>query len=96
MTKLSRAEVEYIAELAKLTLSEAEKTTFQEQLSSILEYAELLQQVDTEGIPPSASALPLNNVMRPDLVRPSLPTAEALANAPAPDDGYFKVRPVLD
>ncbi|HMR68010.1 MAG TPA: Asp-tRNA(Asn)/Glu-tRNA(Gln) amidotransferase subunit GatC [Anaerolineae bacterium] len=96
MTKLSRAEVEYIAELAKLTLSEAEKTTFQEQLSSILEYAELLQQVDTEGIPPSASALPLNNVMRPDLVRPSLPTTEALANAPAADDGYFKVRPVLD
>lgn len=96
MAKLSREEVEYIAELAKLTLSETEKTTFQEQLSSILAYAELLQQVDTSGIPPSASALPLNNVMRPDLVRPSLPTAEALANGPATDDGYFKVHAVLD
>ncbi|GIK36342.1 MAG: aspartyl/glutamyl-tRNA(Asn/Gln) amidotransferase subunit C [Chloroflexota bacterium] len=96
MAKLSLAEVETIAELAKLTLTEAEKVTFQEQLSAILDYAEMLQQVDTRGIPPTASALPLNNVMRPDEVGLSLSNEEALFNAPEAEEGYFKVRAVLE
>ncbi|HRV90684.1 MAG TPA: Asp-tRNA(Asn)/Glu-tRNA(Gln) amidotransferase subunit GatC [Anaerolineae bacterium] len=96
MAKLNREEVERIAELAKLTLSDAEKDMFQEQLSNILEYAEMLQQVDTTGIPPTTSALPLNNVMRPDELALSLPNDEALSNAPDAEDGSFKVRAVLD
>ncbi|MBE7468261.1 MAG: Asp-tRNA(Asn)/Glu-tRNA(Gln) amidotransferase GatCAB subunit C [Anaerolineae bacterium] len=96
MAKLSLAEVETIAELAKLPLTEAEKATFQEQLSAILAYAEMLQQVDTTNIPPTASALPLNNVMRADEVSLSLSNEEALFNAPAAEDGYFKVQAVLD
>ena len=96
MAKLNREEVERIAELAKLTLSDAEKDMFQEQLSNILEYAEMLQQVDTTGIPPTTSALPLNNVMRPDELSLSLPNDEALSNAPDAEDGSFKVRAVLD
>ena len=96
MAKLNREEVERIAELAKLTLSDAEKDMFQEQLSNILEYAEMLQQVDTTGIPPTTSALPLNNVMRPDELALSLPNDEALFNAPDAEDGSFKVRAVLD
>ena len=74
MAKLNLEEVQIIAELAKLTLSQVEKLMFQEQLSAILDYAEMLQQVDTTGIPPTASAIPLKNVMRPDQVNLSLPT----------------------
>ncbi|RME50165.1 MAG: Asp-tRNA(Asn)/Glu-tRNA(Gln) amidotransferase subunit GatC, partial [Caldilineae bacterium] len=82
MSKLTRAEVEHIARLARLALTEAEIAQFQEQLSAILEYAETLQQLDTEGVPPTTSALPLHTVMRPDEPRPGLSTEDALANAP--------------
>ena len=93
---ISKAEVEAIAELAKLTLSEAEKTMFQEQLTDILGYAEMIQQVDTTGVPPSASPLPLNNVMRSDIATGSLSPEEALYNAPDAEDDQFRVRAVLD
>jgi aspartyl-tRNA(Asn)/glutamyl-tRNA(Gln) amidotransferase subunit C len=96
MAKLTLAEVETIAELAKLTLTEAEKVTFQEQLSAILDYAEMLQQVNTSGIPSTASALPLNNVMRADEVTLSLSNEEALFNAPEAEAGSFKVKAVLE
>ncbi|HEX9926378.1 MAG TPA: Asp-tRNA(Asn)/Glu-tRNA(Gln) amidotransferase subunit GatC [Anaerolineae bacterium] len=96
MAKLSHEQVETIAELAKLTLTEEEKAIFQEQLSAILDYAEMLQQVDTTGIPPTTSAIPLNNVMRPDERRLHLPNEEALFNAPEAEDGQFKVQAVLD
>jgi aspartyl-tRNA(Asn)/glutamyl-tRNA(Gln) amidotransferase subunit C len=59
---ISLTEVETIAELAKLTLTEEEKVMFQEQLSAILDYADMLNQLDTEGIPPTTRALPLNTV----------------------------------
>ncbi|MBN1219712.1 MAG: Asp-tRNA(Asn)/Glu-tRNA(Gln) amidotransferase subunit GatC [Anaerolineae bacterium] len=96
MAKLSLEEVETIAELAKLSLTEAEKRTFQEQLSAILEYAEMLQQVDTSDIPPTASAISLKNVMRSDETTLSLPNEAALFNAPEADAGSFRVRAVLD
>jgi aspartyl-tRNA(Asn)/glutamyl-tRNA(Gln) amidotransferase subunit C len=96
MAKLSLTEVETIAELAKLTLTSAEKAMFQEQLSAILDYAEMLQQVDTTGIPPTASAIPLYNVMRPDEIGLSLSTDEALANAPDAAESSFRVRAILE
>jgi aspartyl-tRNA(Asn)/glutamyl-tRNA(Gln) amidotransferase subunit C len=96
MAKLSLTEVETIAELAKLILSDTEKATFQGQLSEILNYAEMLQQLDTTNIPPTASALPLQNVMRPDEADPKLSPEEALRNAPEAQDGSFKVRAVLE
>lgn len=96
MAKLSLEEVETIAELAKLILTDEEKATFQEQLSAILDYAEMLQQIDTTDVPPTASALPLNNVMRPDEVTLSLSNEEALFNAPEAENGSFKVGAVLD
>ncbi len=96
MAKLSLQEVETIAELAKLTLTDEEKATFQEQLSAILEYAEIIQQVDTTHILPTASALPINNVMRLDEVMLSFPNEDALLNAPSATEGCFKVRAVLD
>jgi len=94
--KLSRAEVEHIAELAKLGLTEEEKEKFREQLSAILEYAEMLQQLDTEAIPPTATVLPLQNVMRPDEVAPSFPREDILANAPDAAEGCFRVRAILE
>ncbi len=94
--KLSREEVEHIAELAKVGLSEEEKTLFQVQLSAILEYAAMLQRVDTSAIPPTATVLPLRNVMRPDEPRPSLPREDVLANAPQAEDGCFRVKVILE
>jgi aspartyl-tRNA(Asn)/glutamyl-tRNA(Gln) amidotransferase subunit C len=92
---LTREEVEHIAELAKLGLSEEEKETFRQQLSAILDYAQMLQRLDTDAIPPTAQVIALQNVMRPDEVRPSFPREDILANAPAVQDGCFKVKAIL-
>jgi aspartyl-tRNA(Asn)/glutamyl-tRNA(Gln) amidotransferase subunit C len=94
--KLSLEEVEHIGELARLGLSDAEKEMFCDQLSAILDYAEMLNRLNTAGVPPTASALPLSNVMRRDEVRPSLPTEDALANAPDVEAAQFRVRAVLE
>ena len=93
---ISLQEVETIAELAKLTLTGAEKNMFQEQLSAILDYAEMLQRVDTTDIPPTTSALPLSNVMRLDEEALCLAHEEALFNAPEAEEGSFRVQAVLD
>jgi aspartyl-tRNA(Asn)/glutamyl-tRNA(Gln) amidotransferase subunit C len=94
--KLSLAQVEHVAQLAQLGLTSEEKELFREQLSSILEYAERLQALDTSEIPPTATVLPLQNVMREDQVQPSLPLEDVLANAPADEDGCFRVPVVLE
>jgi len=93
---LTRAQVEYIAELAKLALTDAETERYTEQLSAVLDYASQLQAVDTSDIPPTASVLPLTTVLREDVVRPSLSNAQAIANAPDATDGQFRVDAVLD
>lgn len=92
---LTLAEVEHIAELARLGLTPDEVLHFRDQLAAILEYAAVLQGVDTSTIPPTTTVLPLRNVMRPDVVEPSLATGDVLANAPATSEGYFKVRAIL-
>jgi aspartyl-tRNA(Asn)/glutamyl-tRNA(Gln) amidotransferase subunit C len=94
--KIDRETVEHIAELAKLQLTEDEITRYAEQLSAILEYAEILQQLDTDAIPPTASVLPVRNVLRPDMIQPSLPREQALANAADAAEGQFRVEAVLD
>jgi len=96
VSKLSLEEVEHIGELARLGLSDAEKETFRDQLSAILDYADVLSGLDTTGVPPTASALPLSNVMRQDEVMPSLSTGDALANAPDAESNQFRVRAVLE
>jgi aspartyl-tRNA(Asn)/glutamyl-tRNA(Gln) amidotransferase subunit C len=93
---LTSAEVEHIAELARLSLTEQEKNLFQDQLSAILDYAAVLQGIDTSAVPPTATVLPLRNIMRDDVVAPSLPTEDVLANAPAAEVGYFKVKAILE
>ena len=94
--RLSREDVLHIALLARLGLTEAELDKFREQLSHILESFELLQQVDTTGVPPTAQSIPLQNVMADDEVAPSLSAGEVLANAPRQEGGFFRVRAVLE
>jgi aspartyl-tRNA(Asn)/glutamyl-tRNA(Gln) amidotransferase subunit C len=94
--KLSRDEVSHIALLARLGLTEAELDKFKEQLSNILENFEILQQVDTSSVPPTAQSIPLQNIVRDDEVAASLPEDEILANAPKKDGSYFRVRAVLE
>ncbi|OGO20422.1 MAG: asparaginyl/glutamyl-tRNA amidotransferase subunit C [Chloroflexi bacterium RBG_16_50_11] len=94
--KLSREEVLRIARLARLGLSEEEINRLAEQLSNLLENFKVLQQVDTEGVPPTAQSVDLRNVMREDAVAPSLPPEDVLRNAPRQEDNCFKVRAVLE
>jgi len=94
--KLSREQVIDIAELAKLNLTEAEIERFTGQLSTVLDYASKLQALNTDDIPPTATVLPLENVMREDEVKPSLPRDKALANAFSPTEGQFRVDAVLE
>jgi aspartyl-tRNA(Asn)/glutamyl-tRNA(Gln) amidotransferase subunit C len=94
--KLSREEVLHIALLARLGLTEAEVDKFSQQLSNILESFEVLQQVDTSDIPPTAQSIALQNVLREDEVAPSLPPDDVLANAPQQEGDFFRVRAVLE
>lgn len=93
---ITREDVQHIAELAKLHLTEAEEARYQEQLSAILDYAARLNALDTAAISPTATVLPLRSVMRDDVARPSPSADEMLANAPARVDQAFEVRAVLD
>lgn len=94
---LTRQQVEHIAELAKLKLGADETERMTQQLSAILDYAARLQELATESIPPTASVVPLQNVMRDDVVAPSLARADALANAPDKDarNEFFRVKAIL-
>jgi aspartyl-tRNA(Asn)/glutamyl-tRNA(Gln) amidotransferase subunit C len=93
---ITRQDVQHIAELAKLNLSDAEEALYQEQLSAILDYAQRLNALDTEAIPPTATVLPLRSVMREDVARASLPVDEILANAPARSGDAFEVHVILE
>ena len=93
----SRDQVAAIAALANLELDPSEIEIFTRQLGDILAYADAVQQVDTTGVPPTASVVTRHASDRPDQVRPSIDRAEALANAPdpAPDAGLFRVPRVI-
>jgi aspartyl-tRNA(Asn)/glutamyl-tRNA(Gln) amidotransferase subunit C len=92
---LTREEVEYVAALARLGLSDAEITRLQSQLSSILEHIEAIDRLDTHAIPPTAQVIAMTNVMRPDVVSDSLPREAVLDNAPRKADGFFEVHAIL-
>lgn len=92
---LTTKEVEHVALLARLSLTEEEKKTFTEQLSSILDYADTLKLLNTEGIEPLTHILPMNNVFRADEIRPSIPRDEMLANAPLAEEGQYKVPKII-
>ena len=94
--KITLAEVEHVARLARLALGADEKDRMRSQLDAILGYVEQLRRVDTAGVEPTAHVLPLVNVMRDDEVRPSYPADAMLANAPDVQDGQFRVPRILE
>lgn len=95
---LTRAQVTHIAELAKLTLTAQEIERMTQQLSAILEYAERLNELDTDAIAPTASVIPNQNVMRSDVVTPSLTHEQVMQNAPDTDANreFLRVRAILE
>jgi aspartyl-tRNA(Asn)/glutamyl-tRNA(Gln) amidotransferase subunit C len=95
MVSISQTEVEHVAQLARLELTETEKSRFADQLSHILTYVDQLQGVPTEGIPPTASVANEEIMFREDTPRACLPLKKTLANAPESHDGFFVVPKIL-
>ncbi|WP_019637538.1 Asp-tRNA(Asn)/Glu-tRNA(Gln) amidotransferase subunit GatC [Paenibacillus fonticola] len=89
-------DVEHVARLARLNLTDEERELFTEQLSAILKYAEKLNELDTDDVEPTTHVLPLSNVMRDDVVEESLSQEKVFRNAPDEEDGQFKVPAVLE
>lgn len=84
-------EVEHVAKLARLELTEEEKVKFSKQLGDILDYAQQMNEIDTEGVEPMSHAIPIVNVMREDEVVHEFSRGELMANAPLKEDGFFRV-----
>ncbi len=94
--RITRQEVEHVARLARLALSEGETEKLQEEVSSILDNIAVLNEVDTQSVPPTAQVTGLSNVMREDGTWQSLPAADVLANAPRRLDDFFLIQPVFE
>ncbi len=94
--KITHSDVENVALLSRLEISEAEIGMYTKHFNAFLEYADVLQKIDTEGVKVTAHVLPLHNVFRKDEVRPTLNREAALANAPQKEDGYFKVPKIVE
>jgi aspartyl-tRNA(Asn)/glutamyl-tRNA(Gln) amidotransferase subunit C len=94
--RISKAEVEKIAKLARLRLSDAQVDEFTGQLGAMLQYVEKMNELDTENVEPLAHCLPVSNVFRDDRIKESLGTEKTLANAPDADEQFFRVPRILD
>lgn len=94
--KLSKEEVLHISRLARVGVTDADVDKMREQLSNILDNFEILREVNTDGIPPTAQSIALQNVIRDDAVETSLSQADVLANAPRQEGEFFKVNAVLE
>jgi aspartyl-tRNA(Asn)/glutamyl-tRNA(Gln) amidotransferase subunit C len=95
MASLSRDDVAHVAHLARLGLTDAELGRLEGELNHILDQYQLLATLDTDAIAPTAQTIELENILREDVVRPSLPQAAALANASATSDGFIVVSAIL-
>lgn len=94
--KVSKHAIEHIAMLARIDLTEEEKDLFGSQLSSILDYMEKLNELDTSTIEPTSHVLSLQNVMREDTVRESIPREDALMNAPSHTEKFYRVPKIIE
>ena len=95
MASISHNEVKYVAQLAKLDLTEQEETLFGEQLSQILTFVEQLQEVSTDGIPPTSSVAEEELVLGEDIPHDGLSHDQALGNAPNANEGFFEVPKII-
>ncbi len=93
--KISKEQVQYVARLARLELEPEQLDNFARQLATILDYMETLSRVDTTGVEPTAHVLSITNAFRRDQVRQHLDRSQALANAPASEEGSFVVPKVI-
>lgn len=93
---ITRSEVEHVAKLARLALPQEELDALTGQMDAILGYVDKLNELNTEGIVPTAHAVPMENAVRADEVKPSIGPDKALLNAPAPMDGCFRVPKVIE
>ncbi|GIX06905.1 MAG: aspartyl/glutamyl-tRNA(Asn/Gln) amidotransferase subunit C [Candidatus Poribacteria bacterium] len=96
MPRITLEEVEYVAQLARLELTEAEKRTLTEQLGRILDYIAKLNELNTDAVEPTSHVLPIRNIFREDEARDPMPREEALRLAPARHDGYYEVPRVIE
>ncbi len=94
--KITRKEVDHVARLARLELSEDEKETMTRQLDRILGYVDKLNELDTSTVEPTSHVIPMVNVMREDEVRPSLAPDDAMCNAPDREDAFFRVPRIIE
>ncbi len=94
--KITKQEVEHVAQLARLQLSDEAKDMFTDQLSNILTYVEQLNELDTKGVEPTSHVLDIKNVMRDDVPGKSLPQERALANAPDKAAGHYRVPKIIE
>jgi len=94
--KVTAKDVEHVAKLARLGLTEDEKKCFTEQLSRILDYAETINKLDTKNVSPTSNAIPMKNVFREDKVVPSEDLKEIIANAPKEDNNMFSVPRIME
>ncbi len=94
--KISLADVEHVARLARLELTPEDKERMRRELDSILAYIDKLRALDTEGVEPTSHAVPMTNVMGEDLTRQSFPQAEMLANAPERSGEFFRVPKIIE
>ncbi|MFH0840075.1 MAG: Asp-tRNA(Asn)/Glu-tRNA(Gln) amidotransferase subunit GatC [Candidatus Omnitrophota bacterium] len=93
---ITKDDVKYIAALARLKLTEKETEYFTGQLSSIIDYIDQLKELDTRSIEPTTHPMPMQNVFRPDIVKPSLNADDVLKNAPAKENNLFKVPRIIE
>ncbi len=91
-----RMDIEKVAKLARLRLSEEEKKKFEGQMEQILAHIEQLNRIDTTGVEPTSHAIPIHNAFREDEVRPSFPKEEVLGIAPEEEEGHFKVPRIIE
>ncbi|HTY21318.1 MAG TPA: Asp-tRNA(Asn)/Glu-tRNA(Gln) amidotransferase subunit GatC [Geobacteraceae bacterium] len=94
--KITREEVENVAILARLELTEEEKDIFTGQMDAILAYVDKLNELDTSAVVPTSHAVPMENAFRDDAVRPSIGVDMALANAPERSEGFYRVAKVIE
>lgn len=96
MVKITKKEVEHVARLARLELSEEEKEIFTRQLNSILTYIEKLNELDTSKVEPTSHILPIQNVFKEDEIKESLPREKALSNAPDRTEEFYRVPRIIE
>lgn len=96
MSRISEEQVKHVAHLARLAITEEEAEKFTKQLGAIIEFAELLNELDTDNVEPTSHVLDMKNVMREDKAKPGLPVEEVLKNAPSHEYGQIKVPAIIE